>query len=164
MMNNYYNYNPSDYPAATDYGCGTPNYMDQASNPMQNDYMLTPTNLGDNNRLFNSYDGFIRGNMFADLYSPYTPNEPYNLVPANEREAFLNKIREYGFALVDLDLYLDTHPDDRDKINVYNQYLQLQNQAVEEYESKYGPLSLKSNALNSYPWAWEMPPWPWEVK
>ena len=33
---------------------------------------------------------------------------------------------------------------------------------MEQYQTKYGPLVLTSNSLNSYPWAWDDKPWPWE--
>ena len=33
---------------------------------------------------------------------------------------------------------------------------------MDEYENKYGPLVLDSNSLNTYPWAWDDKPWPWE--
>jgi spore coat protein JB len=145
-MYNYSNYNQSDYLM--------PN---NASN------YLIPTGSQYSPKLTTSYEGFIRGNMFADLYDPYISAEPFNLTPANEREALLNKVREYEFAAIDLTLYLDTHPQDGEKIKLFNQNaIQVKN-ARNEYETKYGPLSLGSEALNSYPWAWISSPWPWEV-
>jgi spore coat protein JB len=65
--------------------------------------------------------------------------------------------------MFDLDLYLDTHPDDAEKIKAYNQFMLQEHQARNEYETRYGPLSLGSEVLNSHPWAWTLPPWPWEV-
>ena len=113
--------------------------------------------------LINSQEGFIRGNMFNELYDPYLPTEPYRLTPQTEREAMLNKVREYTFALIDLNLYLDTHPNDVEKIKVFNQYSTQLRQVTNEFESRFGPLSLSSEYLNSYPWAWISTPWPWEV-
>lgn len=112
--------------------------------------------------LINSYEGFIRGNMFEELYKPYLQAEPFNLRPQTEKEALLNRIREYSFALVDLNLYLDTHPNDAEKIKIYNQYLNELKQITNNYEAMFGPLTLSSEALNSYPWAWISGPWPWE--
>ena len=33
---------------------------------------------------------------------------------------------------------------------------------TKEYESKYGPITLDSDSLNSYPWSWNDMPWPWD--
>ena len=98
--------------------------------------------------------------MLPIFYELYT----YGHFLSTTNEGALYRVKEYGFALTDLNLYLDTHPEDRNMINTYNQYLQLKNKAVEEYERRYGPLSLNSETLNTYPWAWLTPPWPWEVK
>lgn len=144
MMYNYPNYNLNDYTMPS---------------TKQDDYsMLRPAS-----NIANSYDGFIRGNMFTDLYQPYIASEPFNLSAQNERDNMLNKFREYNFATLDLGLYLDTHPDDAEKIKAFNQFRLQADQAKVEYERKYGPLSLNSDTLNSYPWAWIMSPWPWEV-
>lgn len=109
------------------------------------------------------YEGFIRGNMFSDLFAPYIQAEPFKLTPIDEREALLNKVREYDFAAIDLGLYLDTHPQDAEMIRIYNQNIAQGNTVRREFEAKYGPLSLESNTLNTFPWAWISSPWPWEV-
>jgi len=127
-----------------------------------NNYLL-PTGNQYSPNITNSYEGFIRGNMFTDLYAPYTAGEPFNLTPANEREALLNKVRECDFAAIDLGLYLDTHPQDGEKIKAFNQSVMQGKKVRNEFETKYGPLSLESETLNSYPWAWITSPWPWEV-
>lgn len=166
-MYNYSSYNQTDYMMpAKNLNYNQLDYTGQnliAPNCYGQTTMMPPTSgIVSNNNLFNSYDGFIRGNMFTDLYQPYMVGEPFNLTPQNEREALLNKVREYDFAMIDLNLYLDTHPNDAEKIKAYNQYLSMSKQATNEYESKYGPLSQCSETLNSYPWAWLTPPWPWE--
>ena len=33
---------------------------------------------------------------------------------------------------------------------------------MNEYQNKYGPIVLSSDALNTYPWSWKNGPWPWE--
>lgn len=153
-----YNYNYSNYNQI-------PNVMNNNidNNPTETypNYSVTTSNYSP--RLFNSYDGFIRGNMFPDEYEPYSTVEPYPLIPANEREAMLNKVRECKFAALDLNLYLDTHPDDAEKIKAYNQCIMQGKQMLDEFERNYGPITLDSETLNTYPWTWIMSPWPWEV-
>ena len=49
-------------------------------------------------------------------------------------------------------------------IDLFNQYKNEANKMKTEYESKYGPLLLNSESTNTYPWAWNKCPWPWENK
>ena len=35
-------------------------------------------------------------------------------------------------------------------------------EAMNTYENQYGPLSVDSDTLEAYPWAWEGTTWPWE--
>jgi spore coat protein JB len=114
-----------------------------------------------NNELTDSYNGFIRGNMFNSLYKPYK-NHQYKVTPHSEKDQAMLKIQELCFATNDLDLYLDVYNNDSICIDLYNHYMQEVKILTEKYENKYGPLVLNSSALNQYPWAWLNGPWPWE--
>lgn len=107
--------------------------------------------------------GWLRGNLFADLYEPYKNYNPAKLEAKNEREALLYQIMQYKFALIELNLYLDTHPNDMEMIKLYNQYLNTEKQMCDKYESVYGPLTLDSKYLDKNTWVWKNSPWPWEV-
>lgn len=120
------------------------------SNMMMNTQVLEPS------------QGFMRGNMFGNLYDPYKNYKPANLNPENEQEALLYQVMQYKFALTDLDLYLDTHPNDREMLALYNKYLAIEKQMCDKYESMYGPLTLDSNYLGNNTWNWKNSPWPWE--
>ena len=115
-----------------------------------------------NNKLYDPYNGLIRGNLFKNLYDPYNNREPYEIKPMNEQARLLTDIDALGFALVDLNLYLDVFPDDKEKIMLYNQYLKEKENLLKEYENKYGPITTNSDSLNTYPWAWNNMPWPWD--
>ncbi len=112
--------------------------------------------------LYNPYNGFIRGNMFPELYNTYKIDKPFEIKPMNEQAELLTYIDSLDFATIDLNLYLDNFPDNKDAINLFNQYRSLKEQYMKEYEGKYGPLLLDSDALNTYPWMWNQGPWPWE--
>ena len=116
------------------------------------------------NALYDPYQGFIRGNLFKNLYDPYKIKQPYEIKPMNEQAELLTAIDALCFSSIDLDLYLDIFPDDRNIINLYNQYNEQKRNLVKQYESKFGPLTLDSESLNNYPWAWDDRPWPWENK
>ncbi|KSV60321.1 spore coat protein CotJB [Acetivibrio ethanolgignens] len=78
-----------------------------------------------------------------------------------DKEKLLSFIHEVGFAIDDVVLYLDTHPQDKQAMEYYETYRRLRNQAVEEYTRLYGPLTNENVAFGSY-WAWVSTPWPWE--
>ena len=79
----------------------------------------------------------------------------------NDRKALLNKIRQYDFALKELNLYLDTHPNCRRALALFKRYKSLSEEAVNDYVSKYGPIVPEQN-LNTQHWSWIDDPWPWE--
>ena len=145
------------------------NYYPEFKNFIYSDMNMTnkqimpnnTTNISQNN-LYDPYNGLIRGNLFKNLYDPYKSKEPYEIKPMNEQAKMLTNIDALTFAMVDLNLYLDVFPNDREKINLYNQYRKQKENLLKEYESKYGPITINSEYLNTYPWAWNNMPWPWD--
>lgn len=113
------------------------------------------------NTVYDPYQGFIRGNLFKNLYNEYKLTNPLNIEPANEQAELLTYIDAYGFACNDLALYLDIYPNDKDILELFNKYRIENNQFVKRYQDKYGPLFRSSDA-NSKVWAWDDRPWPWE--
>ena len=47
------------------------------------------------------------------------------------RSEIILKIQELSFACVDLNLYLDTHPDDANAVNMYNSFSKQLNEAID---------------------------------
>ena len=159
-----------------DYGFDYMNYITNIPNSMkyhnsQNmDYMVGHKNMPNmmnkmwqKDKLLDPTEGFIKGNLFANLYDPYKNYKPAELNPKNEREALLYQVMQYKFALIELNLYLDTHPNDKEMIKLYNKYLKTEKQMCDKYESMYGPLTVDSNYLDKNTWVWDNSPWPWEV-
>ena len=112
------------------------------------------------NNLYDIYNGFIRGNMFPDLYNQYKITKPFDVRPMNEQAELLTKVDAYCFAAHDVALYLDTHPNDQEMIRLYDSLNGEVKKVTREYENKFGPL-LK-NGATGYPWTWNNSPWPWE--
>ncbi len=79
----------------------------------------------------------------------------------NERQMLMSKIKKYDFALKELNLYLDTHPDCRRALAMFNQYNALRKTAAEEYARKYGPIT-PDETNDTQHWTWIDAPWPWE--
>ena len=113
--------------------------------------------------LTNKEEGFRIGNIFKNIYWPYN-KDTYNFVAKNNREKLLLEIMQNAFYAHELNLYLDIYPNDRDMLNLFNQYRQELNNVMEEYQQKYGPILLNSNANSKYPFTWINSPWPWENK
>lgn len=140
-----------------------PNFINYNGYPEMNMYNNKPMKKDNNTTtLYDPYNGFIRGNMFKDIYDPYKIKEPYEIKPMNEQADLLTYIDALGFAMTDLNLYLDVHPNSDDAIKLFNQYRKEKEDLTKEYESKYGPLTLNSESLSSYPWSWNDMPWPWD--
>lgn len=115
-------------------------------------------------KLYDPYQGFIRGNMFPDLYNTYKVKKPYEVEPMNDQAKLLTYVDALQFASHDLNLFLDTHPKNTEMIHLFNHYREEAEKAVQEYERKYGPLYVTSDSLNTTPWAWNELPWPWEYR
>ncbi|MCL1807892.1 MAG: spore coat protein CotJB [Oscillospiraceae bacterium] len=64
------------------------------------------------------------------------------------------------FAAFDVQLYLDTHPGDRNALHLFNSFQNNYQRARKEFEAKYGPLS--ADAAEQDSWCWVNDPWPWE--
>lgn len=77
------------------------------------------------------------------------------------QEKALQFVRETCFAVLDIGLFLDTHPCDEKAMDYYNKYQQMHKEAVRNYEEHYGPLSIDGvNTCDG--WTWTEKPWPWE--
>ena len=79
----------------------------------------------------------------------------------NERDKLLYKIQIYCFAIKDLNLYLDLHPNETDKLILFKKYNDELKKLKEEYNSKYSPLCL-NDVNNTSKWTWINNPWPWD--
>ncbi|MBO4982069.1 MAG: spore coat protein CotJB [Lachnospiraceae bacterium] len=77
------------------------------------------------------------------------------------QEQMLHDIGVVDFVLVDLMLYLDTHPYDCKAMEYFNHYSRIKNQMSREFSQKYYPLT-KDMAESNKEWRWGMAPLPWE--
>lgn len=79
------------------------------------------------------------------------------------RSELMEKIQMVDFALVDLTLYLDTHPQDTLAIQHYNQLAMESRDLKTVYEEHFGPIRQYGGSYSGYPWSWGNSPWPWQV-
>lgn len=116
------------------------------------------------NNILDPYQGFIRGNMFSDLYNSYKLERPVNIKPQNKQAEMLTTIDSLCFAMIDLDLYLDIHPEDKRALELYEFYRRSHDEYMEAYQKEFGPIELDSASIDGNYWTWILSPWPWEVE
>lgn len=75
----------------------------------------------------------------------------------------MEQLQAVDFVLVELTLYLDTHPTDQEAIQQFNHYAKESKKLKKLYESQYGPLMQYGNSYSGYPWNWDDAPWPWQI-
>lgn len=79
------------------------------------------------------------------------------------RDELLRKITAHDFYIIDLHLYLDTHPDDAQAIACYNACVTEANALHREFERRFGML-VADVSESAVPWEWIKDPWPWQKK
>ena len=79
----------------------------------------------------------------------------------NDMQCMLNDIGIVDFTLVDLMLYLDTHPTCKEAMEYFNHYAKVKNKMMKEFSMLYFPLT-KDLAESTTEWRWGNAPLPWE--
>ena len=80
-------------------------------------------------------------------------------------EDLMQCINEVSFAVNDMQLYLDTHPDDTNALGVMQQLVNRRKKYKEMHMKYYGPLTVDCTAdACSDSWLWILQPMPWEIK
>ncbi len=111
---------------------------------------------------YKSYEGYIKGNMFKNIYDQYKNKKPSKLIPNNEQAELLLNINQLCFAVQDLRLYLDIKPYDKKMIQMFNEYQTKANEAISNYERKYGPI-LMNSISDDNEFSWVKYNFPWEM-
>ena len=98
----------------------------------------------------------IRGTLFPGLDLPFM-----NMVNNNELPMTpMAELQTMGFVLHELALYLDTHRDDKEALDVFRAYQQEYKEAEAKYEKSCGAITQMSPVNGEYRWLDD--PWPWE--
>jgi spore coat protein JB len=70
-------------------------------------------------------------------------------------------IQTTNFAIIEMALYLDTHPNNACALETYHDYHHMFRQAVAIYEKRFEPLTIYG-MNNDNRWTWGDEPWPWQ--
>lgn len=111
-------------------------------------------------RFYSAHEGFIRGNLFKDLYQPYKNYKVKDIIPRNEKDELILKIYELDFAINELNLHLDVYKNDDEAFMLFKKYIEEYKKYCEIYEKRFGPLKLLEDTGTSYTWSND--PYPWE--
>jgi len=98
----------------------------------------------------------VRGTLFPGLDLPFM-----GMVNKNEQPVTpLTELQSMAFMIQELALYLDTHRDDKEALDLYRTYQKMYEKGRETYEKDCGPLNHMTHTDGEYRWLDD--PWPWE--
>lgn len=148
MENNRPDKNPE---AICDYKCGE---LPQCA-PLATSWVPMQQN---GSPMYGSGEALNRGTLFPGLDLPFmdmvNKTNPYAGTPLGELMAL-------QFVIKELQLYLDTHPDDREAFKAMQETIRLEKDGRSRYIKKYGPLTVGDLEYSSS-YDWTESPWPWE--
>ena len=124
-----------------------------ATAPLANAYV--PYQL-ENPPMYEARKGLIRGTMFPGLDLPFmgmVNQKERNITPKTE-------LQTLAFVIQELALYLDTHRDDKEALEMYQAYQKMYHQGMMEYSRQCGPMNHRTPSEGEYRWLDD--PWPWE--
>lgn len=121
--------------------------------PLANPYV--PFQL-ENPPKYEARKALIRGTLFPGLDLPFknmVNNKEKNITP-------LTELQTMAFVLQELALYLDTHRDDEEALEIYRVYQKMYHEAMMTYNTECTPMQHQLPAEGHYQWLDD--PWPWE--
>ena len=98
----------------------------------------------------------IRGTLYPGLDLPFLGMVNEKLKP----DTILSRLQTLSFGVQELALYLDTHREDEEALELYRAYQRACKDLAAEYEAQRGPLNHQT--LSQGPYRWLDDPWPWE--
>lgn len=124
-----------------------------ASAPLANPYV--PFQL-ENPPVYEAANGIVRGTLFPGLDLPFMGMINQKQLPTTP----LTELQTMAFAIQELALYLDTHRNDTEALEMYRMYQKMYMDGKKAYEKDHGPLNHMSVSGDKYRWLDD--PWPWE--
>ena len=127
------------------------------------------SSCGNTNQMNNNMMSSNMNNNCQDVTPIAALNNPMNMASTNEccnssccenestRAEMLNEIKCLAFAIQELALYLDTHPNDEKALCLHNKYCREYRDLTDKYQKVYGPLTINCPCNK---WRWLEEPWP----
>jgi spore coat protein JB len=107
---------------------------------------------------YESQEALTRGTLFPGLDLPWNnianKSNPYAGTPMGELMAL-------GFVIKELNLYLDTHPKDKEALDMLKSLNKLMQEGQERFIEMFGPQTIM-DITSGDEYSWINDPWPWE--
>lgn len=78
-----------------------------------------------------------------------------------DKETMLKEMTILDFIATDLHLYMNTHRDDSEALEIFNDVAARAAEARAHYETRFGPI-VGFRTQGSQGWSWADCPWPWQ--
>ena len=98
----------------------------------------------------------VRGTLFPGLDLPFMGMVNQQEQPITPK----TELQTLGFVIQELALYLDTHPDDKEALDLYREYQKIYHKGMMEY-NECNPLK-HGLPTQGERYRWLDDPWPWE--
>lgn len=110
-----------------------------------------------NPKRYDQRQALQQGTLFPGLDLPFHKELRSRFPAANSA---LSELMALEFAIKELGLYLDTHANDQEVLDLYWSYVRMAQEGRAKYETMYGPLTQTTITEGGYRWLDD--PWPWE--
>ena len=111
----------------------------------------------ENARRYGQQEALQEGTLFPGLNLPFHRELKTRFPAVNTA---LSELMALDFAIDELGLYLATHQDDEDALELFWSYIRLSKEGREKYVATYGPLLQTDYTAGGFRWLDD--PWPWE--
>lgn len=122
--------------------------------PLANPYV--PFQL-ENPPKYEARKGMVRGTLYPGLDLPFMGMVNKNELPVTPK----TELQVLAFAIQELALYLDTHQDDEEALELYQSYQEMYQKCLMEFTQNRGPMSHRTSGRGKQ-YKWIDDPWPWE--
>ena len=97
---------------------------------------------------YDAPEALARGTLFPGLDLPFM-----NIVNEKVPDMPTAELMAIAFAVDELELYLDTHSNDKEAFELYQSFLALRAEARERYTARFGPIT-QCDQLGSESYTW----------
>lgn len=99
----------------------------------------------------------IRGTLYPGLDLPFKGMVNNREKPVTAK----TELQSVGFVLQELALYLDTHPEDKEALEMYRAYQKMYHKGMMNFSENCMPLN-HATPVTDKDYSWLRDPWPWE--
>ena len=103
------------------------------------------------NKFLNAQEGLVYGNIEPATYVPYKDYKSASLKPRNEQEAKMFDLMAVWFAVNEMNLYLDTHPNDAEALELLTENIKKYDDIINILKKEDVLDSIRLRVKKAYP-------------